>query len=243
MANGIPRFPSQRDPPLAKSCPCPQVKPTLLNSASLPGGPEPGEGAVPAVHHDGPSIRGVAGFHPPEEGQEGRGVLGHAVVGPRCELELPHLALLAGAVLQGRSTGSGAAAPKPAGLWVHRCHSPAPGPTAAGPAHLVQGEGADAERGQFDGVQQGHLDHPVGVCASARPVLVTLYLQGRGTAQCWDKPFSAGDAHSQSALLLGSWAGGREVQESLCRAPAQGQTHQKKLPLSTDISPTDNRLE
>lgn len=40
MANGIPRFPSQRDPPLAKSCPCPQVKPTLLNSASLPGGPE-----------------------------------------------------------------------------------------------------------------------------------------------------------------------------------------------------------
>lgn len=63
---------------------------------------------VPAVHHDGPSVRGVAGFHPPEEGQEWGGVLGHTMVRPRRELELPHLALLAGAVLQDREhQGSG----------------------------------------------------------------------------------------------------------------------------------------
>lgn len=45
-------------------------------------------------------------------------------------------------------------------------------------SHLVQGEGAHAERGQFDGVQQGHLGHAVCFCAPAGPVLVTLDLEG-----------------------------------------------------------------
>lgn len=40
----------------------------------------------------------------------------------------------------------------------------------------MQGEGADAERGQFDGVQQGDLGHAVCFCAPAGPVLVTLNL-------------------------------------------------------------------
>lgn len=43
--------------------------------------------------------------------------------------------------------------------------------------YLVQGEGAHAEGGQLNGVQQGHLGHAVGLCASAGPVLVALDLQ------------------------------------------------------------------
>lgn len=43
--------------------------------------------------------------------------------------------------------------------------------------HLVQGESADTESGQFDGVQQGHLGHAICFCATAGPVLVTLNLE------------------------------------------------------------------
>lgn len=42
----------------------------------------------------------------------------------------------------------------------------------------MQRESADTEGGQLHGVQQGDLDHPVRLGAAARPVLVTLYLQG-----------------------------------------------------------------
>ena len=55
--------------------------------------------APPAVHHHGSGVGGVAGLDSPEEGQDGGGVLRHAVVGPRHELELPHLSLFTGAVL------------------------------------------------------------------------------------------------------------------------------------------------
>lgn len=44
--------------------------------------------------------------------------------------------------------------------------------------YLAQREGADSVGCQLDCVLQGHLDHPIGLCTSARPVLVTLYLQG-----------------------------------------------------------------
>lgn len=54
----------------------------------------------PAVHHHGPCVWRIARFHPPEEGQEGGGVLRHPVVWPGRELELPHLPLLTGAVLE-----------------------------------------------------------------------------------------------------------------------------------------------
>lgn len=60
---------------------------------------EPLCGFLPAVHHHGPRVRRIAGLHPSEEGQEQGGVLGHPVVRPGRELELPHLPLLAGAVL------------------------------------------------------------------------------------------------------------------------------------------------
>lgn len=40
----------------------------------------------------------------------------------------------------------------------------------------MQGEGAHTESGQFYGVQQGHLGHPIGFCTSTGPVLVTLNL-------------------------------------------------------------------
>ena len=43
-------------------------------------------------------------------------------------------------------------------------------------AYLMQGEGADAEGGQLHGVQQGDLDHTVGLRSSAGPVLVALHL-------------------------------------------------------------------
>ena len=54
---------------------------------------------LPAVYHHGPRIWRIAGFHPSQEGQERGGVLRYPVVRPGCELELPHLSLLTGAVL------------------------------------------------------------------------------------------------------------------------------------------------
>lgn len=41
----------------------------------------------------------------------------------------------------------------------------------------MQGESAHTESGQFYGVQQGHLGHAIGFCATTGPVLVTLNLQ------------------------------------------------------------------
>lgn len=48
--------------------------------------------------------------------------------------------------------------------------------------YLVEGEGTDAVSGQLHSVQHGDLDHPIGLCSSRRPVLVTLHLaeQERG---------------------------------------------------------------
>lgn len=40
----------------------------------------------------------------------------------------------------------------------------------------MQGKGANTERGQLHCVQKRDLDHPVRLCATARPVLITLYL-------------------------------------------------------------------
>lgn len=57
-------------------------------------------GFLPAVHHHGPRVWRIAGLHPSQEGQEQGGVFGHPVVRPGRELELPHLPLLAGAVLE-----------------------------------------------------------------------------------------------------------------------------------------------
>lgn len=53
----------------------------------------------PAVHHHGPGVGRVTRFNPAQEGQDRCGVLGHAVIRPRHELELSHLSLLTGAVL------------------------------------------------------------------------------------------------------------------------------------------------
>ena len=58
----------------------------------------------PAVGDNGSSVWGVAGLDPAEEGQEGGGVLGHPVVGPGCELELPHLPPLTTATLRQEDT-------------------------------------------------------------------------------------------------------------------------------------------
>lgn len=52
------------------------------------------------MHHHGPGIRRVAGFDASQEGQDGSGILGHAVVRPGHELKLPQLSFLARAVLQ-----------------------------------------------------------------------------------------------------------------------------------------------
>lgn len=49
---------------------------------------------------DGSGVGRVAGLYSAKEGQEGGGVLGNTVVRPRRELELTHLPLLTGAVLQ-----------------------------------------------------------------------------------------------------------------------------------------------
>lgn len=65
----------------------------------------------------------------------------------------------------------------------------------------MKGERSDAERGQFNGVQQRHLDHSVGVRASAWPVLVTLYLQDRRDGSVLGQTLQWWEAHSQTALL------------------------------------------
>ena len=46
-------------------------------------------------------------------------------------------------------------------------------------SYLVQAESADTESGQFYGVQQGHLGHTIGLCATTGPVLVTFNLWQR----------------------------------------------------------------
>lgn len=54
-----------------------------------------------------------------------------------------------------------------------------PGAATAQPVpYLVQRKGADGVGRQLDCIQQGHLDHPIGFRTPARPVLVTLHLQG-----------------------------------------------------------------
>lgn len=55
---------------------------------------------VPAVNHHGPCIWRIASLHPSQEGQEQGWVFRHPVVWPGCELELPHLSLLTGAILK-----------------------------------------------------------------------------------------------------------------------------------------------
>lgn len=54
--------------------------------------------------------------------------------------------------------------------------------------YLVQGKGPDGVGRQLDCVQQRDLDHPVGFRTPARPVLVTLHLQGgeeKGSVLGW----------------------------------------------------------
>ena len=50
------------------------------------------------MNDDGAHVVGVEGAHAPEEEEEGRGVVGHAVVGPRGELQLSHVARCARAL-------------------------------------------------------------------------------------------------------------------------------------------------
>lgn len=57
----------------------------------------------PAVDHHGPGIWRIACLYPPQESQDGGGVLGHTMVWPGHELELSYLSLLTGAILQGDS--------------------------------------------------------------------------------------------------------------------------------------------
>lgn len=53
----------------------------------------------PAVSDDGPCIWWIAGLYPPQECQEGRWVLGHAMIRPRCELELTNFTLFTRTIL------------------------------------------------------------------------------------------------------------------------------------------------
>lgn len=188
------------------------------------------------MHHDGTSVWGVAGFHPSQEGQERGGVLGHAVVRPRRELELPHLALLTGAVLQdkGPPASGGHQHPKAAcAVCAAWATAHLQGKQEQEPAHLVKGERSDAERGQFNGVQQRHLDHSVGVRASAWPVLVTLYLQDRRDGSVLGQTLQWWEAHSQTALLqvkLGRWQRQGEVQEVSLQSTRTGTDPSEKAP-------------
>lgn len=48
---------------------------------------------LPAVHHHRTGVGRCGSFHPPDEGQQPGGVIGHPVVGPGREVELTHLML------------------------------------------------------------------------------------------------------------------------------------------------------
>lgn len=67
-------------------------------------------------------------------------------------------------------------------LWLKTCftapysHSSHTHYTVHKCSHLIKGKCAYTVRRQFHGVQHGHLYHPIGLCASTRPVLVTLHL-------------------------------------------------------------------
>lgn len=69
------------------------------------------------------------------------------------------------------------------------CLRPCCSPGAAQPVpYLVQGKGPDGVGRQLDCVQQRDLDHPIGFRTPARPVLVTLHLQGgeeKGSVLGW----------------------------------------------------------
>ena len=65
---------------------------------------------IPAVHHHGAPLGRVVAEHTLAEGEESRGVRGHAVVRPHQEVELPdlsdgHLGLALTSKLQGRGGG------------------------------------------------------------------------------------------------------------------------------------------
>lgn len=47
--------------------------------------------APPAVDDNGPGIRWGGGLHAPDESQQPRGVVGDAMLWPRCEVELADL--------------------------------------------------------------------------------------------------------------------------------------------------------
>lgn len=113
--------------------------------------------SIPAVHHNGTSIRGVAGFHPSQKSQERGGVLRHAVVRPRCELELADLPFLTGAILQRqKSTESNVRyqdAAVPCLCCVQgACHSRGESQEWE-KAYLMKGERSNAECGQFNGIE------------------------------------------------------------------------------------------
>ncbi len=54
---------------------------------------------VPAVSDDRSCVRGVAGFDPAKEVEEGGGILWHTVIWPGCKLELTHLSPFTAATL------------------------------------------------------------------------------------------------------------------------------------------------
>lgn len=56
-------------------------------------------GTEPAVSDDRSGVRGVAGFDPAQEVEEGGGVFWHAVIRPGCKLELAHFSPLTIATL------------------------------------------------------------------------------------------------------------------------------------------------
>lgn len=130
----------------------------------------------PAVHHHGPCVWGIARFHPPEEGQEGGGVLGHPVVWPGRELELPHFPLLAGAVLKKQGLNGGERGQRAAEGAAATWHPKA--------AYFKKGKCPDAVRRQLHCIQQSHLDEAVSLGPSRWPVLVTFDLERRQIAKC-----------------------------------------------------------
>lgn len=56
------------------------------------------------MHHHGSGVRRRGGLDPAQEGQQARGVVGHAVLGPGGEVELAHLVFGGVASLQTRET-------------------------------------------------------------------------------------------------------------------------------------------
>lgn len=130
---------------------------------------------VPAVHHHGPRVWRIASFHSSEESEKRSGVFWYPVVRPGGELELPHLSLFTGAILNMEMRAGNA---RCLCQTLESCDVVKLNNMKQNP-YFEKCKCPDAVCGQLYCVQQRYLDEPVCFRPPRGPVLITFYLQWR----------------------------------------------------------------